>query len=479
MRTRLLSVWDHCRTNFWFLPTVLILSAVALGILFPVLDRADGGRWGQLGRPAATPDAARTALATIAGAMITVAGVVFSVTMVTLSIAASQFGSRVLRSRMQDKATQLALGAFLGTSVYCFVVLRTVHEADGAAFVPHLSVALAIALAAGSVFVLIYFIHNVAEVVQAPHIVAALAAELDDSIERLFPDKLDRDDDDREEFGNTGPSDPTDSTGHRIESSREGYLQAIDSDTLLELASRDDLLIQVDKRLGEFLTAGDLVATVWGDSDEAVGIAEEINEALIVGNLRTPRQDLNCTVLELAQLSVRALSPGINDPFTAINGIDRLAAALGRLAQRKTPSKYRADDKGQLRLIVDRATFPDALAAAFNQIRQNARSSPPVGMRLLEALQSIARKTRRASDRKAILQQAQMVAETFEQAGPHPGDLRGIREQFERIESHLRQQEPIEAEDTSGAAGPPTERSSNPNRKEQPSQPEAKGEVNG
>jgi uncharacterized membrane protein len=209
MNTWLIGLWDRILGSFWFLPAILVLLAATLGGVLPTFDEgvqihADGLRWLET-----TPDGARTVSSVVAGAMMTVAGVVFSVTMVTLSIASSQFGSRVLRNRMRDRATQLALGAFLGTSVYCFLVLRTIQATDENTFVPHISVTVGIALAVGSLFVLIYFIHDVVEAVQAPHIVARLAYDLDDSITRLFPEKIGQvADDPAEEQGSTTPLRP-------------------------------------------------------------------------------------------------------------------------------------------------------------------------------------------------------------------------------------------------------------------------------
>jgi uncharacterized membrane protein len=439
MKTRLLNMWDRLSGSFWFLPTFLVLTAAAMGFLFPIVDESHSDRITTVRWLATTPEGARTVLSVIAGGMITVAGVVFSMTMVTLSIASSQFGSRVLRRRMRNRATQLALGAFLGTSVFCLLVLRTVEEASGTTFVPHLSVSLGIVLAVASLFVLIFFIHDVAEAAQAPHVVARLAADLNDSIDRLFPEKIGEghaDAEDREEENERPRPGKPDRT---VEADHEGYLVAIDGEGLMEAARQSDLLIELCVRPGDFITAGCPVARIRGAAEESPRFVQRVNDALIVGNMRTPRQDVNCAIHELAQLTVRALSPGINDPFTAMNGIDRLSAALGRLAEREMPSKYRTDPDGRLRVVVDRVTFPEALAAAFNQIRQHARSTPTVGIRLLEGLESIARKARRESDAEAILEQAKRILEACQNADCLQADLQGMEEQFGRVQSVLKE----------------------------------------
>lgn len=434
MHTRLLNLWDRVSRSFWFVPALVVLSAAAVGLLMPALDAARGGRLDEYPWWATSPEGARTVVTVIAGAMITVAGVVFSVVMVALSIASSQFGSRVLRRSLQNRATQAALGSFLGTSIFCFLVLGTIQETAGHTFVPHFSVVGAIVLAAGSIFVLLYFIHDVAESVQAPHVVAGLAADLDASIERLFPERIG---DGESEQDQPAEKRRAGEPGALVESDSEGYLQAIDADTLLEAAERADVVIELCVRPGDFIALGDMVAMVWDGAGEPGRLASQVNEALIVGPMRTPRQDVNCAIHELAQLTVRALSPGINDPFSAINGIDRLAAALARLAERRIPSPYRTDAQGRLRVIAHRATFPDALAAGYNHIRQHAASAPPVGVRLLEGLTKIARRTRRRCDADAVLEQATLILQSYRDGGHLPPDLQGIERQYLRVQEAL------------------------------------------
>ncbi len=136
------------------------------------------------------PDGARAVLSTIAGSMITVAGVVFSVTIVALSLASNQFGPRLLRNFMRDRGNQIVLGTFVATYLYCLLVMRTVQGMDGSQFVPHLSVTVAILMAVASLGVLIYFIHHVAVSIQAPELIANVAHELHEAIDRLFPEEL-------------------------------------------------------------------------------------------------------------------------------------------------------------------------------------------------------------------------------------------------------------------------------------------------
>ncbi len=328
--------------------------------------------------------------------------------------------------------------------------------------------------------VLIYFIHDVAEAVQAPHIVARLAHDLNDSITRLFPERIGQFDHDQDDASDDSAI-FEDKDTWTVESTKEGYLQAIDGESLIELAKQHDLVIQLRVRPGRFMMEGDPIALVSAKVDDEASFVDAVDDALIVGEMRTPLQDVNCAILELAQLAVRALSPGINDPFTAMNGIDRLSAALGRLVQRKLPSRDRCDQDGQLRVIADRVTFGEALAAAFNQIRQNAADAPPVGVRLLEGLESLGRKARRESDRQAILEQAQMILDTFRGADMLDGDRQGIEDQFARVRAVVKQSRK-ERSNTTGesesdhvrSGQQPGSSSRTPAR-----QPPEKGDVNG
>ncbi len=192
MKSRLLKYWDLIRSSFWFLPSLLASAAIALAFATVALDGAVTYQWLQTWNLAYTGGAegASLVLGTIAGSMITIAGLVFSMTLVTLSLAASNFGPRLLQNFMRDTANQVVLGTFVATFLYCLLVLRTIRRADEGAFVPHLSVTLGVLLAMVSIGVLIYFIHHVAVSIQADEIVTRVGADLLDRVERLYPQQF-------------------------------------------------------------------------------------------------------------------------------------------------------------------------------------------------------------------------------------------------------------------------------------------------
>ncbi len=434
MKARLLNLWDRFRTGFWFVPLLFVVAAVIVAVAMPMVDAAsedwllDRVPW-----IATTTAAARPTLSVIGGAMITVTGVVFSITVVALSIASSQFGTRTLRNFTDDRVTQVAIGMFVGTSLYCFLVMRSVRELNGSAFVPHLSVAVGVLLAMISIGVLILFIHHVAMAIQAPQILDSLGYDLDGAIDRLFPEKI-----------GEPPKRPDASDGEcqagelpeefaTVKADRQGYIQGVDGQGLIELAEAHDLVIELDKRPGDFVASDSRVARVWPADKLTDEIAGELNDAIIVGSRRTPRQDIGCSVDEMVEVAVRALSPGINDPFTAINCIDRLSASLGRLAGREVPSAYRCDGEGHLRLVARPATFVEVLDAALADIRRYGRTSTSVSVRLMGALRLILQYVKRHDYREAILRQADRIIEAFEMENHQPCDRQLMRHSYEAL----------------------------------------------
>ncbi|HYW80663.1 MAG TPA: DUF2254 domain-containing protein [Thermoguttaceae bacterium] len=434
MKVQLLKYWDRVRSSFWFLPALMAGGAVALAFVTVALDgpvtdwlqRAWGWRFtgGAVG--------ASAVLGSIAGSMITIAGVVFSMTLVALSLAASQLGPRMLRNFMRDTITQVVLGTFVATFLYCLLVLRTIHHAEGIVFVPHLSVSLGVVFAVVSVGVLIYFIHHVSVSLQANEIVTRVNTELMEGIDRLFPEPIERGatpilaEPPDTRFLNTFEQEarPVGSTG-------DGYLQVIDVEVLLTLAVEEDVVLRLEHRPGHFVVAELPLVLVWpGDrlNDQLTG---RIQSAFALGNQRIPRQDIECAVNQLVEIAVRALSPGLNDPFTAIACVDYLGSALCRLAQREMPLPYRHDGEDRLRVISPAVTFPAIADAAFDQIRQYGRSSAAVTIRLQETIAMIAKFAHRPEDLAALQRHADMIARGAREALSESEDRRAVEERHQ------------------------------------------------
>jgi uncharacterized membrane protein len=433
LKTLLLKVWERLRSSFWFVPSAMACVAVALALSVVAVDKAVGDDWLQnLGFSySGGAEGASLLLGTVAGSMIAIAGTVFSMTLVALSLASSQLGPRLLRNFMRDTANQVVLGTFVATFVYCLLVLRTIRRADEVAFVPHLAV---------SIGVLIYFIHHVSVSIQADVVVTRVGKELEDGIGRLFPGQL----------GQPGPETSSaraeaelpaafEREARPVGAREDGYLQLIDADALMALANRENLLLRLERRPGHYLVQGQAMVMVWPGERMTDALLDQLNDAFVIGEQRTATQDLEFPFLQLVEIAVRALSPGINDPFTAIACVDRLSSALCRLARRDMPSPYRFDEQGRLRLVAPGVTFAGIVDTAFNQIRQSARSNPAVAMRMLDAIAQIACHVPGAPAAACLQRHADMIVRAAREAVPEADDRLAVEARFTSATQALRQ----------------------------------------
>ncbi|MEZ6071284.1 MAG: DUF2254 domain-containing protein [Pirellulales bacterium] len=441
MKAYFFNLWDSARTSFWFVPSLFVVSAITLALLMPLVDStvAEAG-WDLPEWIHTETDTARSTLSSLLGAMVAVTGTVFSITVVSLSLASQQFGPRLLRRFMYDLPTQVTLGVFLATAFYCLLLLRVVESRRDGVTVPHLSVLVAVIFAVMSMMTLIVFIHHVSTLIQAPHIVAAVAVDLDDAIDRLFPERIGGVASDRDATNVSGRA-QADALGDdyvTIPATKAGYILARGGEGISDLSREEHLVVRLELRPGHFMSPDVPLAHVWtarsesGDELDHDEITERLNDKVIVGVRRTPRQDVECAISELVEVAVRSLSAGINDPFTAINCVDRLGASLARLAEREMVSPYRLDDEGRLRVVATTATFGSLLDASFNMIRQYGRDSVAVTIRMLETLASVALRVHRDDDRLALARHAEMVARNAE-SYPEENDRRHVRDRLERF----------------------------------------------
>ncbi|WP_410474915.1 DUF2254 domain-containing protein [Guyparkeria sp. TX1] len=384
------------------------------------------------------PDGASAVLSVIAGSMTTIAGVVFSMTLVVLSLASSQLGPRLLRSFMRDPPTQVVLGTFVATFLYCVLVMLTIRRGDEEAFVPHLSVTVGVLLAVISLGVLIYFIHHVAISIQANQVVARVGHELIDVLERLFPETIGQRPAESAPAPDAAFLRRLDREAEPVCSSGDGYLQFIDADALMTLAEREDVVVRLECHPGHYVVAGGPLLRVWPTGQRADEFAGEVNAAFALGNQRTSGQDIEFALFELVEIAVRALSPGINDPFTAVACIDRLGSALCRLATREMPSPYRHDSEGKLRVIAPSPSFPAMVDAGFDQIRQHGRTNAAVSIRLMETLAAIKAFAHRPDDREALLRQAEMIRRGAWQGFPEQEDRKALEESYRAVKQGSR-----------------------------------------
>lgn len=431
--TRLRALWESMRATYWVVPSAMAFAAVLLSVAIIQLDQAaaatllDRWSWVYTGGP----EGARAVLSTIAASMITVAGVTFSITIVALTLASQQFGPRLLRNFLRDLGNQIVLGSFISTFLYCLLVLRTVRGNDDSHFVPHLAVTFGVALAMLSLGVLIFFIHHVATSIQASHVIAKVGGELEAAIERMFPDDIGEGPAagrDAREQPTSGLPGADRGAPHTVAAATTGYVQALDSARVLELARKQNLLIRVEAPPGAFVRVATPLATLWPAPQPPDACDEDVLDAFIIGADRTGSQDAGFFVKQLVELALRALSPSINDPGTARTCVDRLEQALCHLAGRRIPSPFRYDEDGVLRVVAPPMTFVSLLDLAFEEIGRYGCSSVSVMSRLLEAVRDLAACTRREEDREALIRHADVLADRARRASPHEPDHSQIDE---------------------------------------------------
>lgn len=426
--------WEILRTSYWFIPAGLGLAAIALSIVTVAIDHSirEQGAWKDWTYTGG-PEGARAVLATIAGSMITVAGVVFSITIVALSLASAQFGPRLLRNFIRDRRNQVVLGTFTATFLYCLLILRTVRGLDHQEFVPSVSVTVGILLAITNLGILIYFIHHVAISIQATSVIRSVSDELRETIDRLWPDELG--DEPPETCEVDMPFEQEQAVAVLAQAS--GYVDAIEDSLLIRLAAEHGLVIRLAHRPGHFAVERSPLAWVWPPDRMNGDIAKKLNQAFVLANHRTPFQDVEFAIDQLVEIAIRALSPGINDPFTALNCIDRLGEALCRFARRSIPSSLRFDDEQKLRVITYPARFPAVADAAFNQIRQYGSGSAAVMICLMETIGVVANQCRRQEDKESIGRHATLVHRAAHRSLPDDADIADFDYRFEKVQRIL------------------------------------------
>lgn len=400
---RLKAFWLDMVDSLWFVPAVLTAIGAAAALLLVNFDDVLIGeldpatRWWAFG---GTAEGAAGVLSAIASSIITVTGVVFSVTIVALQLASSQFTPRVLRQFTADRANQIVLGVFIGTFTYTLLVQRTLRTADGGEeFVPNVAVTGAVVLALVSIGFLIFFINHAARSIQASVIIDSVTADTMQAVRQVFPERLEDGEDPplilADEYTSGRPEAPLVITCHKA-----GYIQEVDRAAMKRIAHRNHLFIRMDAEIGKYVLPGAEVMCVWPGSDVDAEIENELRGALLLGMERTPHQDLELGVIELMDIAVKAMSPSVNDPTTALNAIDRLGEILLELSWRRRGDLVEMSDSGRPLLITRRPLLHDTLGVAFDQVRHYAAGNPTVAIaltRLLGRLVALAPDSARAT----------------------------------------------------------------------------------
>jgi len=415
VKARLKRTIDVLSEAFWVLPGLITSAGILLALILVQVDESGmvpsrfAGAWLYNGGSTG----ARTLLGAVASSTIGVAGTVFSITIAALSLAAGQMGPRLLRNFTKDRGNQITLGAFLGTFSYSLMVLRTVRSEQEGAFVPHLSLTFGIVLAFLCVGMLVYFVGHMAGRINVDTVVDHVSDDVRRAIERLTVEERQ-------------PSPPALSfwtAADLVADRRRGYLQQLDASGLAAWALEKKTSVLLLARPGGYVFPGAPIALV---KPMVEGAEEAIRNATALGPQPGSSADIAFAVRQLVEVAVRAMSPGINDPLTAISVIDRLGAALCDLVPLHLSTGV-VIERGRPVLVIPSVDYDGLVDTMFDMIRQNGSGSPAVLSRILEALTAAAA-LERASERIATLQRhADLV---LDDAGRHvqsPADLKNVR----------------------------------------------------
>jgi len=426
--------FNELKATFWFIPVLLLIISIVLAIGLVILDQVVTLSQDGLGRffYVNSAGSARTILSTISGAMIGVAGTVFSVTLVALTLASSQFGPRLIRNFMNVRLNQLVLGSFISTYLYCLIVLNAIKESDLYTFIPVISILFAILAAFINTILLIVFIHKIATSIQADKVIAEISDVISKDIKSLFPKETDGEFTDEK----TMPIDKIKSKYHHsinVKAKKSGYLQYIDYNSLMNALCSFDGLIELHFRPGDHLVEDIALGKLYSKDKLDEEQLDRISNQFVIGKIRVSQQDLEFSIQQMVEIAARALSPGINDPFTAIACIDNLTSTMCHLSQISFPSKYRIDEEKNLRIVEDTLEFEGVLDVSFNQIRQFSIGSPAVIIRLMEALITIDGFAKKEAYKKAIIKHATMVMNVGKDYIKEKNDLKDLEERSKKI----------------------------------------------
>ncbi len=429
-------LWSNLRSNFWFMPSLIVLASIALATVLIQTDSAGSDRW--LTRwPrlfGASAEGARGMMTTIAGSMMTVLGVTFSMILVVLTLASSQYTSRILRNFMRSRVTQVVLGIFAGIFTYSLIVLRTIRSGNEGAFVPNLAVFFGFVLALGGVGALMFFIHHIASSIQASNIIASVAQETIVTINWLFPEKLGQgliEDDDNQIKRNL-----LDSNWHTVPSMKNGYIQNVNNSRLLDIAREQRTIIRMEHGIGEFVVKNTSLVSIalYDPPDQEIIFA--LQNAFNINRFRTVEQDPAFGIRQIVDVGLKALSPGINDTTTAVTCVDYLTAILAPMATRQIPSLHRYE-KGELRVIAKGVSFESLLSESFNQIRSSANGNVAIILRMLDSFLTLAGLTTSPQRRQALIEQVQLIAELAERTVESTYDHARIETSLVRVRETL------------------------------------------
>ena len=403
--SRFKQLFVQIHSSLWFVPALLVLGMVLLAVGLVELDRHVDhvlqARWPRLF--ATEAEGARSMLSAIAGSMATIAGVAFSITMVALALASNQYTSRVLRNFMRDRANQLVLGIFIGVHVYCLFVLRAMGEQENA-LVPACAVLGALVLTVLACAAFIYFVHHISSTIQAEDMAEAITRETLQVIDDMFPDEA------RHDGATPACALPDAAAWQQVPAQKFGYVQTVDETRLVAFARDHDVVVRMACKPGDFVGIGEPIVWLAASSAPGASMVKALNRAYGFGAFRTIDQDPAFGIRQLVDISLKALSPAINDTTTAVTCLQHIGVILERCVRRHMAARHHYDGD-TLRVLSASPDPVELVGLAFRQITENAEGNTEVLLRILGTIRKLGQACRTSSLRDALQEQVNIVGE--------------------------------------------------------------------
>lgn len=419
----LFRIWDRIRTSLWFRPAGWVLLYGMLAFLFTAIDEQTGGVYTEAGIPwyfRGGPEGARTILSIIGSGVLTVTSLTFSIIMVAVVQTANAYSPRILNDYLAEPAHQHVLGILVGTFLYALLVLWNVRSIEDGVHVPSLSVTVAIIMSLVAVGAFIFFIHYVSHSISVGNVVSLIVDETETSLETLFPEEL------GEAWTGDDPPPLPDGKPLTVDADGSGYVTYIDNKRLLSAASESDVVVGLEKTIGDYVFHDVPLATVTPGKALSDELREKLHDAFHLSKERELRQNFLYGVRQLTDIAVRALSPGINDPSTAEQCIDALVNLIAKLARHTPVSPYRCDDEGNVRVIAHSVTLAEVLRQSFGKMRTYAGGDPATIERLIRACGELGYVTDHPADQTALWSQVAMLANVADRSIAERADREAV-----------------------------------------------------
>jgi uncharacterized membrane protein len=425
--------------NFLFIPGAMALGAVLLAWSMYWLDGQIPNEVLNTSRfvISGSPSELRGYLFAMATTVLTTAGVVFTLLTLPLSTVASQYGSRLIRVFLGDRTTQFALGMFVATFAYCIFSALGIPPAEVEPAGPQITTTMGLYLLIVAFASLILLIQHISTMLQAPNIAATAGVELLEVIRETNQPET-RGGEYKRQTAKSPPDSLITTEAHPVRANKPGYIQYVDPEHILPLAEKKDIVIRIVPKPGAFVRSGMVIAQVWPADRVDNDLDNEIRNTFHLGNQRTPTQDVEYAVNQLTEIAVRAMSPAINDPFTAMTCLDYIGDGLALFAKKGANNPNIFDGHNNLRLIFEPVTFNELLSSAFDMLRHASADNARLLLHMLETIDVIGKETKSPEERQMLIRHVTLIQVESETGSLVEGDRQSIRRSGEALQLKLK-----------------------------------------